>query len=200
MRARVAGFTLIELMVGLAILGVLIALTIPAFADLRQRAAVRGAADQMASFWANARFEAVKRNSMVKVGFVRNAAGQMCLGAEATTAANDDAHCDCFTAGECDVGQYPSEQSDWRGVGWMAAPTMGDNGTADVGVVVLEPRRGALSEPGDIGNVVLRSNPDVVDYRLQFNVDARGRVVLCEPAAAPDKLPDFVDRRCGAGP
>ena len=57
------GFTLVELMVGLAVLAILTAAALPSFAAFRQRAAVREAADQAVAFWNTARFEAVKRNA-----------------------------------------------------------------------------------------------------------------------------------------
>ena len=57
------GFTLIELMVALAVLAILAVVAIPSFIDFRERAAVRGAGDQLVSFWANARLEALKRET-----------------------------------------------------------------------------------------------------------------------------------------
>ena len=94
------GFTLIELMVTIAVLSVLLVIAIPSFADFRERASVRGAGDQLVSFWANARLEALKRDAPIAV-VIRKSTNNMCVGA--STAAGG---CDCFTANACDVGQY----------------------------------------------------------------------------------------------
>jgi Tfp pilus assembly protein FimT len=46
-------------MVTLAVLSILLVAAIPSFIEFRQRAAVRGAGDQLVSFWANAKLEAL---------------------------------------------------------------------------------------------------------------------------------------------
>ena len=74
------GFTLLELMVTIALLSVLLVIAVPSFTEFRQRAAIRGAADQVATFWGDARFEALRRNQFVKVGF-RTSGTTFCLGA-----------------------------------------------------------------------------------------------------------------------
>ena len=70
-RPATAGFTLIELMVTIAVMFSFFLMAIPSFATMRQRAALRGAGDEVLAFWNEARFEAVKRNQMVKVGAMR---------------------------------------------------------------------------------------------------------------------------------
>src|SRR5436190_5096275 len=64
-RYRVRGFTLIELMITLAVIVVLLLIAVPSFQSFRQRAALRGGAEQAMSLWQQARFEAAKRNSYV---------------------------------------------------------------------------------------------------------------------------------------
>ena len=59
---RVSGFTLIELMVGIALIAILAALAVPSFNDFRQRATLRGAVEQFANTLAEVRNEAVKEN------------------------------------------------------------------------------------------------------------------------------------------
>jgi len=66
---RVSGFTLIELMVGIALMAILAALAVPSFNDFRQRAALRGAVEQFGSTLAEVRNEAVKENAIKTADF-----------------------------------------------------------------------------------------------------------------------------------
>lgn len=185
------GFTLVELMVGLAVLAILTVAALPSFASFRQRAAVREAADQAAAFWNNARFEAVKRNSMVKVGVQKAADGTFCLGAATTTNPSDGTPCDCSTAVPaskiCNVARFPTSQDEWNGV------------TLDTGsdVAVLEAQRGLLADSAGAGVLASFSAPaGPMDYTLNLHVDALGRAVLCQSSADATPLSDYEGRQC----
>src|SRR5688500_20201981 len=90
-RSRTAGFSLVELMVTLAMLAILVALAAPAFSDFQERSAVRGATEQFVGLVAQARFEAAKRNRPVSVTVSRS--GELwCRGALAGHATRGD----CF--------------------------------------------------------------------------------------------------------
>lgn len=66
MRARhIAGVTLIELMIGLAIVGLLMALGLPSFFTFLQNTQVRNAADSIQNGLQVARAEAIRRNALV---------------------------------------------------------------------------------------------------------------------------------------
>src|SRR5688572_18245182 len=103
------GFTLTELMVTLLIFIIFVAMGVPSFMAQRQRAALRGVADQTLGFWNAARFEAVKRNTLVKVGVVSNSSG-FCLGATTDTP-TDGIPCDCMDATACNVARFPGNQA-----------------------------------------------------------------------------------------
>lgn len=197
MRSRTFGFTLIELMVAIAVLAVLAVLAVPSFVDFRQRSAVRGASDQIVAFWGNARFEALRRDAPVKVGF-RSSSGNICIGAALATDAADNTACDCFSAGSCDVASYPAAQDDWKGVRVASNPTLGeDDGSSAIGVAVIDPKRGGLTQAADAGAILLRSPAGgSMDYRVNIVIDRNGRAFQCEPAAAPSKLPEFTNRQC----
>lgn len=189
-----SGFTLVELMITLVVITVMITLAVPSFLQFRQRSVLRGAADQLVSFWANARFEAAKRDRLVKVSFRRSVDGTaMCLGAATTNDPADATACDCYTAGACDVAQFPGEQSEWRDTRWLAAAGFG-GGT---GVLVIDPKRGALTDPAKAaGNITVRSPNAAKAYQLRFVIDLLGRPALCQPSDAPARLPDYDDRSC----
>lgn len=68
-RRQGSGFTLIEMLVVVAIIGILAALAAPSMTRLLERGRLRGAAEQVASDLQLARTEAIKRNQDVKVTF-----------------------------------------------------------------------------------------------------------------------------------
>lgn len=196
---RFKGFTLIELMVTLTVILVLMLLALPSFQSFRQRSALRGTAEQALGFWNQARFEAAKRNQMVKVG-VSTSGSKFCLGAAATTDPADTAPCDCFTAAACDVARFPADpandQNDWRGVTYYVVsgttPTLG----AGNAVAVIEPKRAGLATASQAGVVSFAGPPGRNAYRVNLNIDAFGRAQLCESATATQSMSDYADRRC----
>ena len=192
---RTQGFTLVELRVTIAVLAILLAVAVPSFSAFRQRTVLEGVGEQLTSAWNEARFEALRRDDLLKVSLV-NASGDFCLGVSTTTNPADSTACDCFeadasAAGFCNVAVHPGATGGWSGVTAVAAPTLGN----DTGVVVIDPKRGGITDSSDWGGIALQG-PSGSDYRLNFYVDTRGRAMTCEPADAPDKMPRFTERRC----
>jgi type IV fimbrial biogenesis protein FimT len=70
--SRRAGFSLIELMIGLVVLGVLLAVALPAFSTFLQNTKIRNAAEMTISGLNLARVEAMRRNSLVRFQLVSN--------------------------------------------------------------------------------------------------------------------------------
>ena len=199
---RIHGFTLIELMVTLAVFVILALVAMPSFTSFRQRSALRGTTEQVQSFWNQARFEAAKRNQMVKVG-VGVSGSNFCLGAATTTAPADTAPCDCLTANACDVAAFPApdvsfgSQSEWRGVTFVVSsgvtPTLGGTNNS---VAVIEPKRTTLATRTQAGVLSFAGPSGGKSYKLNMRVDKFGRAALCESNLAVDKMSDYTDRRC----
>ena len=192
---RASGFTLIELMVTLTVVFVLALVAVPSFMAVRQRAALRGAGDQALSLWNQARFEAAKRNVLVKVG-VHGSGADFCLGAATTTDKSDTTPCDCssgtVTTNACDIARFPADQDEWRQVTLSGTPTLGN----DNGVAVIDPNFTSLADPTAAGTVSLAGPPGRISYKLNLHVDALGRAVLCESTADANPMSDYIDRRC----
>jgi type IV fimbrial biogenesis protein FimT len=107
-----AGFTMIELMVTLAVLAILIALASPSFADYFERYRLRSAVDDALNVFGQARQAAVEADRNVEIT-VDTAA--WCLGALQATeptsgalASEDPGPCNCGApATDCTVGGEP---------------------------------------------------------------------------------------------
>jgi prepilin-type N-terminal cleavage/methylation domain-containing protein len=206
-RKKRSGFTLIELMVTVAVIVVLSMIALPSFQALRQRSAIRGGADQLLSFWNQARFEAVKRNSMVKVGVVQaNSGAQFCLGAATTTNSADTTPCDCTVevpadaTTACNVARFPADmssgQDQWNRV-TLAGVTLGGGTTlSTIEPAVIEPKRTALTVAADDGSITLLGPPGPYSYKVNLWVDRFGRPVLCESTASTHHLAEYTERRC----
>jgi type IV fimbrial biogenesis protein FimT len=65
---RNGGFTIIELLTAIVILGILVALAVPSFNDLILSTRIKGAASDIYGALALARSEAIKRNGNVTIG------------------------------------------------------------------------------------------------------------------------------------
>ncbi len=193
-KQNMRGVTLIELMVTLAILAIILMMAIPSFNEFRQRSALRGASDQFISFWANSRMEALKNNSLVKVS-MSTSGNNFCLGAATTTIPADNIKCDCFTANDCDVGSFPADQAEWKRIRYIGDYVQTPTAGSQI-VVIIDPKRGGLSNTAMAGYWQIASPTGGVDYKLNINIDRSGRAVVCEPASSTSKMPQFSGRRC----
>ena len=96
-RRNNSGFTVIELMVTVAVMLILLMIAMPSFEGLRQRSAIRGAGEQVLGFWNQARLEAAKRNAAGEgQRKPERKRREFCLGAARTADPADDDACDCF--------------------------------------------------------------------------------------------------------
>ena len=95
------GFTFIELILVIAILGIVMSLALPSINEMSNRARLKSIAETMTQDIQLARSEAVLTNSDVVVSIVEGAS--WCYGIDA-------AACDCNTAGDCATKEIRSTE------------------------------------------------------------------------------------------
>ena len=103
------GVTLIELMVGLVVMAIIVAIAVPSFTSFLEKTRLRGAADALSSQFALARVEAIRTDRTVSL-LVDGEDGEWCTGARqfvetgvvGLVRGTGNATCDCSTTpAEC---------------------------------------------------------------------------------------------------
>ena len=159
MRGRQAGFSAIEALIAVAVVGILAAGTLPSFAQVRDLHAMRGAYEALRGDLQLAQFEAIKRNAPVTLS-IHPAA--VCWGL--TTSSSCDCSVGPGASGACDLRRTGPQVL--SGVTLQAASFGG--GTQ----VVFEPVRG-MASPGS----VLLVSP--MGRQLRLSVNPLGAVSGC---------------------
>ena len=167
-----AGFTLVELMVTVAVTGILLAIAVPAFQSTLDKRRLVGAAEQLYADLQYARTEAIKRNVSVFVSF--NTGTSWCYGIAL-------AACNCGTSGSCQLTpgiDRVVDASGFRGV--SLGSTFGTNYTT------FEPRRGTANDGGTLknGTATLSSTTG----EIKVIVGSLGRVRICSDSS---NLPQY---------
>lgn len=158
--SRIAGFTLIELMVALAVLAILLTVGVPSFQSLFERNRAKTTAESVRGFFDEARAEALRRNLPLRVTV--SAGENWCLGLSL-------AECDCAEANSCVIDgreRVLSAQS------FRAYPLQS---SFAAGNTVFEPRRGTASASGLV--TVQAPNGSV-----SINLNRLGRTSTCSTA------------------
>lgn len=163
------GFTIIELMIVIAIVGVLATLAIPSFTTYFQSSRVKGATEALASSLQMAKFEAAKRNAPVTLVFTPAAVNtqhtEWCFGAIADGAAN----CQCNLANSpgCQAGTVVSSAQ-------YAGTTLNFTNS---NLRTFDPARGQAN-----CNNCLATFQAGNDISLGVTLMATGSVAVCRPA------------------
>lgn len=147
---RARGFTVIELMVTVAVTGVLAGMAAPSMLETIQRRQLEGAVSQMYDNFLMARSQAIEKNRPAFVSFAGT-------DEEWSYGLDDSAACNPLVSGDCLLS---GSERVYRSGTWKHVRMI--NTFAD-GKVSFDPRRGTVSEPAA---VILSSPAGVVEVDL----------------------------------
>ncbi len=170
-RAKITGFTLLEVMIVIAIIGILAAIAVPSYQDMLERNRLKQAAEGFKSDMQFARTQAIKLNQSVivsrKTGGV---VGVWCYGLTIRTGSKTSCDCNITDADDadayCDIKRVPSTDSISTE---MVAATVNNN--------TFSSRRGTISA----GGVTFKT----AKYAVRVVYSDVGRVRLCTPNPLP---------------
>ena len=184
---RQAGMSLIELMIGIVVLGILLALGAPTFSRWTQSSQIRNSAEAIHNGLMLARAEAVRRNTTVRFQFVTTTTSACAL---SDTGANWVVSLDS-PAGACDAA--PSDNVAPRIVQVRSAAEGSRNAAVDAGGVSLITFNGTGQATGGAPAAINVTNPTGGACAaggpmrcMRVTVATGGQIRMCDPARAAD--------------
>lgn len=188
------GFTVIELMICLAVLAIITSLALPSYRTILEKRQVTSGAEQLGAFLSSAQLESVKRNQFVAVNYQENG-GDWCLGMRAGDAVGVDCNCtvtDSTAANACALDGtlkvFHSSVLNYPDV-LQSADVGGDDN-----ILVYDPVRG-LTQGFETVTLELQSVPEGI-YALDVDVAVTGRVKICSNKVADKDVPGY--KECSA--
>lgn len=189
-RAKSRGFTLIELMVTLAVVVILAFLAVPSIRDLIDKSRLRGATDDIVNQLNYARASAVKLQQDVNVS-ADVGTGTWCTGAAESGGPSSPGQpvlpatgCDCTSASSCVVGdQNPVvSSSDYSGA---TIDVNYANFNHSNGGITFDSKFGALDLAALPTNPLLTVTSPLGKFKTQISISALGQVSVCVPSSSP---------------
>ncbi|HXZ54145.1 MAG TPA: GspH/FimT family pseudopilin [Burkholderiales bacterium] len=207
------GFTIVEVMISLTVLGVLIALGAPGFVEWLQNQQIRAAAEAALNGLQAARTEAVRSNLPVRFQFVTDLTS-------GCSRVNDQQNISWVVSysdptGKCDQAANPADPSNpqivqsraggegssnaWATAVWVATPPAAGLAAADT--VTFSPLGNVIANADTTPSIVKIdvTNPNIPPTsrrNLRIIVNAGGNLRMCDPAVVSATDP----RGCPAWP
>jgi type IV fimbrial biogenesis protein FimT len=173
---RTRGFTTIELMIVIVVIGVLLMLAAPSFTKFMAKKRVEGLVSELVVDLGYARSEAVQRNTLVQVTL-----GSGCYVIHAlpagTTAASDGTSCP--QTGNSTIGTGEAELKTVQ-VAADSAVSL----TPTTGTILFEPVRGRASFSSGSASLTLTAASSIGAWTLRATIASVGRVSTCSPSGA----------------
>jgi type IV fimbrial biogenesis protein FimT len=160
------GFTMVELMVVVALVAIILALAVPSFTGTLARKRLEGVASELATDLQYARSEAAQRNAAVRVIIGTDCYAVHVVGS--TNATN------CTTLGTGAVNLKTVQITDGTSLAFVSS-----NAKA---FIEFDPVRGMAIDSADAdssGHVTLTNSAG--NWQIQARVSKQGRVKLCSP-------------------
>ena len=169
------GFTLLELMIVLAILAIGVALAVPSYSDVMQRRETTSQAEELVTFVSFAQSEAVKYNEMISVHVTYTDKDNWCIGAN-----EGSAPCDCNEI-NADAENFCSLSGVAKILRSSAQTKSSMTAASTDRTLVFDPIRGTMAV-ADLGTQHgLTLETDNGRWSLQVDVGATGRTRICNP-------------------
>jgi len=193
--SKYKGFTVIELMIAVAVIAIITSLALPSYRALIEKRQLTSSTLQVAAFLSAAKIEAVKRNQNIRLA--SDVSDGWCLGfASYAPNADPDAVCDCSITdpdapGACTVGNLDDSARELRIISGSSFDNHADLADITLGagpgdVVTFDPLRGMLL----VDNAVLAVPVEVKltskygTYALNVRALPTGRVTVCNDHVA----------------
>jgi len=187
------GFTVIELMMAIAVVAIITSLALPSYRTILEKRQVTSGAEQLGAFLSSAQFESVKRNQFVAVNYQKNG-GNWCLGMRAGDTAAVDCDCTVTVAANANACALDGTLKVFNAsilnhpeVLQSVAISGGDD------TLVYDPVRG-LTQGAETAKLKLLS--DAGSYALDVDVSVTGRVKICSNKDANKDVPGY--KECSA--
>ncbi len=163
------GFTLVELMVALAVTAIVLTMAVPSFTSLLERSRLKAAANAMYDDIRFARTVAIKNNKDIYISFTTG--DNWCYGL------SDNGVCNCGTASSCQVEGVDRvlSGSDFSGITLPTSSVAIAGGTS----FVFEPRRGIAQDSAGVWRNGALSLASASGESIQTAVSIVGRVSQC---------------------
>ena len=183
------GFTVIEMMLVVVVLGFITALALPSYSTILEKRQVTSGAQQLSAFLSSAQLEAVKRNENIAVDYLWTDSDTWCLGMVVVVKTNSSTNdpCDCTaaeSAGDaCKIDGQLRVFTDAN----LNYPDIMDGMQGDT-AFVYDPVRGLLVDLTDALTLELLSRTG--KYALDVQLSATGRLKICSHNSST-KVPGY---------
>jgi prepilin-type N-terminal cleavage/methylation domain-containing protein len=179
MRKNISGFTLIELMVVITILGISITLAVPSWNRVTQKRLLTSTAERVAASLAIAQTEAQKRSQAVSLSYNRTDDQHWCVGASVGSGGCDCTETDSGSAQYCTIDGTPTSLANEanRSVNLINATDSQPAGGNSL--ITFDPVRGILEPAGDKLQLTFESSGG--QYQLRVIIGPTGLLKICNP-------------------
>ena len=181
MSRKESGFTLIELIVVITIIGLAITLATPSWDQVTQKRKLTSAGEQVADLLVVAQSESQKRNKADSLAFNRTGNQSWCVGAVLSASGCDCRVTDSSSAQFCTIDGTPHRlaATSFNSLNLLEAmdtqPGGGDS------YITFDPVRGILQPPGD--KLQLTFDTTGGYYSLRMIIGPTGLIRICNPDA-----------------